>query len=89
MLSTQEIDLIADKSAAKVLAALKGQGLMEPSYPTKMNTAQVAEAKGGITRQTVQINWRKWGLKLLGRGKHGELQFSGLSVQRHIERENA
>ena len=89
MLTTQEIDLIADQSAAKVLKALRNEGLMAPRFPARMNTAQVAEAKGGVTRQTVQLNWKRWGLKCLGRGAHGEFQFEGLSVQRHIERENS
>ena len=45
----------------------------------EFSTAEVA-AEIGVTAQVVRQNWKKWGLRVIGRGPHGRLRFSKASV---------
>ena len=87
-LASESEERIAQRSAELVIAGLETRGLMEPTYPERMSTKEIAEMKGCLP-VTVQRNWREWQLCLLGKGRSGHMHFSGLSVQRHIERESA
>lgn len=71
-----------------VLEGLRKQGIMPQRFPDLMSTADIAKLKGCTPKQ-VTIKWREWGLQFIGKGKSGQMRFSGLSVQRHIEKENA
>ena len=87
MLRSESEERIAQRSAELVIAAIEARGLMEPTYPERMSTKDIADMKGCLP-VTVQRNWHEWQLRLLGKGRHGQMHFSGLSVQRHIERES-
>ena len=84
---TEVEERIAQRSAELVIAGLESRGVMAPTYPERMSTKAIADMKGCLP-VTVQRNWRIWQLSLIGKGKSGHMQFSGLSVQRHIERES-
>jgi len=45
----------------------------------EFSTAEVA-VEIGVTAQVVRQNWKKWGLRVIGRGPHGRLRFSKASV---------
>ena len=45
----------------------------------EFSTAEVA-AEIGVTAQVVRQNWKKCGLRVIGRGPHGRLRFSKASV---------
>ena len=87
MLRSESEERIAQRSAELVIAAIESRGLMEPTYPERMSTKDIADMKGCLP-VTVQRNWRIWQLRLIGKGRSGHMQFSGLSVQRHIERDS-
>ncbi len=71
-----------------VLAGLRKQGIMPQRFADLMSTSEVAKVKG-CKPVTVQRNWKEWGLQMMGRGLNREMRFTGISVQRHIERVNA
>lgn len=78
---------LVDAIASRVIKAIEGRGLGPQRFETLMSTAEVAKTKGCST-YTVRRNWQSWGLQLMGRGAAGSMQFSGVSVHRHLEREN-
>ena len=45
----------------------------------EFTTAEVAKELN-VSPQVVRQNWKKWGLRVVGRGAHGRLRFSRASV---------
>lgn len=45
----------------------------------EFTTAEVA-AELSVSAQVVRQNWKKWGLRVVGRGAHGRLKFSRASL---------
>lgn len=67
---------------------LSDHGVTPKKYPMKMSTSEICELKG-CSPKALYNNWKSpWGFECLGRNSRGEKVFSGLSVKRHIEREN-
>lgn len=80
---------VAHATAALVIAELERRGVVHPEtkgLPIRMSTASVADELG-ICSQTVRDNWRAWGLRKLGRNKHGMI-FSGQSVAQYKQNQN-
>ena len=83
----EELKLEVLRGVEAVLAARGCIPLGSEGFPQKMTTRMVA-TRLGMAPQTVTCNWRKWGLRKIGRGANGFI-FEGYSVSKYIERVNA
>jgi len=83
-LTEKDLNAIANVVTTQLLTILESRNVLPPRFPERMSTRDVAKTMG-CSEGSVLRNWRLWKLKMVGRGQHGQLNFTGLSVQRHIE----
>ena len=83
MTLTPAEERIAARTAQLILAELSNRGMVYPieAVGTRLITCQVAKELG-CDEGTISRNWRKWGLRRVGRGKHG-YEYCGASVARY------
>jgi hypothetical protein len=83
-LTDNDLNAIAEVLTSRILSALESRNVLPQRYPERMSTRDVAVTVG-CSEGSVRRNWRLWKLRMTGRGQHGQMNFTGLSVQRYIE----
>ena len=80
---TPSEERIAARVTQLLLSELSSRGMVYPNEAvgTRLITWQVAKELG-CDEGTISRNWRKWGLRRVGRGKHG-YEYCGASVARY------